>query len=92
MAAPLRQENFEQHQEEQQIEQRYHVFQDFSQNAKFRELVFFARIAFFTITTVFLAFGLLALNLPTILVFLFAILISLAITSTMSTFIWHLLK
>lgn len=91
MVAPLRKEK---HDEQNHVhaQEKYHTFQDFSYNAKFRDLIFFARITLFAILTIFTAFVLLTLNLPTILVFLFSILISLAVTSTVSTFLWYLLK
>lgn len=91
MVAPLRKENHDEH-VQVESQQKYQTFQDFNHSEKFRELIFFARIALFSILTVCISFGLLMLKLPTLLVFLFAILISLAITSTVSTFIWHLLK
>lgn len=93
MVAPLKKENTEQEVTKQQEKiKKYHTFTDYGQTSKFRELIFFARIALFAIITVCVAFLLLILNLPTILVFVLATLISLAITSTLTTFIWYLLK
>lgn len=59
-------------------------------SAKFKELMFFARIALFAISTVVVSFFLLVLNLAPIWAFLFASLISLAITSAVSSIIWSL--
>lgn len=59
-------------------------------NAKLKELMFFARIALFGISTVVISFFLLVLNLAPIWAFLFASLISLAITSAVSSIIWSL--
>ena len=52
--------------------------------------MFFARIALFAISTVVVSFFLLVLNLAPIWAFLFASLISLAITSAVSSIIWSL--
>lgn len=66
-------------------------FQEFDhRNAKLKELMFFARIALFGISTVVISFFLLVLNLAPIWAFLFASLISLAITSAVSSIIWSL--
>ena len=66
-------------------------FQEFQEidhrNAKLKELMFFARIALFGISTVVIS---LVLNLAPIWAFLFASLISLAITSAVSSIIWSL--
>ena len=91
MLAPLKKD----HQEEQEFHDNtspeFQEFQQFDSNsAKLKELVFFARIALFAISTVIVTFFLLVFNLVPIWAFLFASLISLAVTSTISTFIWSI--
>ena len=94
MPAPLKQH----HDDEQENLQpdaspKYKEFQEFNSNsAKLRELVFFARIALFSVTTVLIAFLLLVLNLSAIWAFVLALLSSLAINSAVTAFIWSLLK
>ncbi|MGT2959667.1 DUF3270 domain-containing protein [Streptococcus caballi] len=92
MVAPLKQQReLKDELFQDNSEPKFQEFQEFNTNsAKFRELLFFARIAFFGVTTVVIAFMLLALNLAPLWAFLFALLASLAITSAVSTLIWSL--
>ena len=91
MPAPLKQH----HDDEQENLQpdaspKYKEFQEFNSNSA--ELVFFARIALFSVTTVLIAFLLLVLNLSAMWAFVLALLSSLAINSAVTAFIWSLLK
>ncbi|HGI4766887.1 TPA: DUF3270 domain-containing protein [Streptococcus agalactiae] len=86
MSSPLKQEQTH----ESKTEQAQPKFQEFDHSAKLRELVFFARIALFSITTVLISFLLLALSLTPVWSFLLAMLASLAVTSAVSSFIWSL--
>ncbi|HEO2738935.1 TPA: DUF3270 domain-containing protein [Streptococcus agalactiae] len=92
MSSPLKQEQTHESKTEQAQPkfQVFQVFQEFDHSAKLRELVFFARIALFSITTVLISFLLLALSLTPVWSFLLAMLASLAVTSAVSSFIWSL--
>lgn len=89
MSSPLKQEQTHESKTEQ-AQPKFQVFQEFDHSAKLRELVFFARIALFSITTVLISFLLLALSLTPVWSFLLAMLASLAVTSAVSSFIWSL--
>ncbi|MBM7636372.1 DUF3270 family protein [Streptococcus saliviloxodontae] len=69
-------------------EERYREYQEINRNnAKFRELLFFARIAIFSIFTVLISFILLVLSVRPLLAFPIALLLSLALTSTLYYFV-----
>ncbi|TDE71793.1 DUF3270 family protein [Streptococcus vicugnae] len=92
MSTPLKQhkELEEQHLQENDTP-KFYEFQEINhRSAKLKELMFFARIALFSVSTVVVSFFLLVLNLAPIWAFLFASLISLAITSAISSIIWSL--
>lgn len=69
----------------------YRQFQDFkdisNHSAKLKELIFFGRIAIFSLVTVLFAFVLLVMNLTPLWAFLFASTLSLAVTSMMTKII-----
>lgn len=92
MPTPLKQhEEFEERHYQEDNAPKFQEFQEIDhRNAKLKELMFFARIALFGISTVVISFFLLVLNLAPIWAFLFASLISLAITSAVSSIIWSL--
>lgn len=92
MVAPLKQQKeLKDEMLQDNAEPKFQEFQEFNSNsAKLRELLFFARIALFGVTTVVVAFMLLALNLSPLWAFSFALLVSLAITSAVSSLIWSL--
>ena len=84
MPTPLKQhKDLEEQEQHLQVDDtpKFYEFQEINhRSAKLKELMFFARIALF----------LLVLNLAPIWAFLFASLISLAITSAVSSIIWSL--
>lgn len=87
MSANLKRQRQDQQDEALQVSYspKYREFQELNSNsAKFRELVFFARLATFSILTVLTCFILLSLNIQALWAFLLAILISTAITSSIS--------
>lgn len=89
----VKQERHEELKEEQLVSYspKYKEFQELNSNsAKFRELVFFARVAIFSIMTVLLCFILLSLKMQTLWAFLLALLISTALNSTLSYFIFSM--
>lgn len=92
MTAPLKQHHTVEHKSQKEdARPKFKEFQEFnSNNAKLRELLFFARIALFGISTVLISFFLLVLNLTPLWAFTLAMLASLAITSTISSIIWSL--
>ncbi len=95
MPTPLKQhKKLEERHYQEDNAPKFQEFQEFQEidhrNAKLKELMFFARIALFGISTVVISFFLLVLNLAPIWAFLFASLISLAITSAVSSIIWSL--
>ena len=63
-----------------------------NQSAKLRELLFFARIALFCISSVLLTFLFLTMGLGTLIAFSLAVLLGIAITSTISTFVLSMKK
>ena len=63
-----------------------------TQSAKLRELLFFARIALFSISSVLLTFLFLTMGMGTLVAFSLAVLLGIAITSTISTFILSMKK
>ncbi|MGT2925958.1 DUF3270 domain-containing protein [Streptococcus cuniculipharyngis] len=70
---------------------KYREFQELNSNsAKFRELVFFARVAIFSIMTVLICFVLLSLGIQSLWAFLLSLLISFALNSTLSYFIFSM--
>ncbi|MGT2930286.1 DUF3270 family protein [Streptococcus dentasini] len=76
-----------------QSEPKYQEFYEIdTQSAKLRELLFFARIALFSISSVLLTFLFLALGLGTLVSFTLALLLGIAITSTISTFVLSMKK
>ncbi|MBM7643008.1 DUF3270 family protein [Streptococcus loxodontisalivarius] len=81
----------EQHEDEQgQIAEqaRYREYQEINRNSsKFRELLFFTKIAIFSVFTVLISFILLVLSVRPLLAFPIAMLLSLAFTSTIYYFI-----
>ncbi|SFR74346.1 Protein of unknown function [Streptococcus equinus] len=94
MPTPLKQhKDLEEQERHLQVDDtpKFYEFQEINhRSAKLKELMFFARIALFAISTVVVSFFLLVLNLAPIWAFLFASLISLAITSAVSSIIWSL--
>ncbi|HHJ7053021.1 TPA: DUF3270 domain-containing protein [Streptococcus pyogenes] len=93
MPAPLKKHNsVEQDDSYQESQSKFRDFQEFNgQSAKLKELVFFARIASFSLITVLFAFVLLVMNLAPMFAFLFASIISLGITSSFAKVIKSLL-
>lgn len=93
MPTPLKKHDAFEHDDSYQESQgKFQDFQEFNcQSAKLKELVFFARIACFSLITVLFAFVLLVMNLAPILAFLFASIISLGITSLLAKGIKSLL-
>lgn len=82
MPTPLEQR---QQKQEQVSQQKFQEFQDLNgHSSKLKELIFFARIAVFSLITVLFAFVLLVMNLAPVWAFLIASAISLAITSFLS--------
>ncbi|EHI74233.1 Protein of uncharacterised function (DUF3270) [Streptococcus criceti] len=76
-----------------QSQQKYQEFyQVDTQSAKLRELLFFARIALFCISSVLLSFLFLTMGWGTVVSFSLAILLGIAITSTVSTFVLSMKK
>lgn len=97
--AAQRQDDFDYYnnQESQnQTNQNQPKYQEFyqvdNQSAKLRELLFFARIALFCISSVLLTFLFLTMGLGTLIAFSLAVLLGIAITSTISTFILSMKK
>lgn len=94
MPTPLKQhKDLEEQEQHLQVDDtpKFYEFQEINhRSAKLKELMFFTRIALFAISTVVVSFFLLVLNLAPIWAFLFASLISLAITSAVSSIIWSL--
>lgn len=93
MPANLKRQRIEELEEELQVSYspKYREFQELNSNsAKFRELVFFARVAIFSILSVLSCFILLSLKIGVAWAFLLAILISTALTSTLSYFIFSM--
>lgn len=93
MPTPLKKHDAFEHDDSYQESQgKFQDFQEFNgQSAKLKELVFFARIAGFSLITVLFAFVLLVMNLAPVLAFLFASIISLGITSLLAKGIKSLL-
>lgn len=97
--AAQRQDDFDYYdnQESQnQTNQNQPKYQEFyqvdNQSAKLRELLFFARIALFCISSVLLTFLFLTMGLGTLIAFSLAVLLGIAITSTISTFVLSMKK
>lgn len=93
MPANLKRQSYEELDEDLQVSYspKYQEFQELNSNsAKFRELVFFARVAIFSIMSVLSCFILLSLGIEVIWAFLLAVLISTALTSTLSYFIFSM--
>lgn len=97
--AAQRQDDFDYYnnQESQnQTNQNQTKYQEFyqvdNQSAKLRELLFFARIALFCISSVLLTFLFLTMGLGTLIAFSLAVLLGIAITSTISTFVLSMKK
>ncbi|WP_195934282.1 DUF3270 domain-containing protein [Streptococcus sobrinus] len=97
--AAQRQDDFDYYnnQESQnQANQNQPKYQEFyqvdNQSAKLRELLFFARIALFCISSVLLTFLFLTMGLGTLIAFSLAVLLGIAITSTISTFVLSMKK
>ncbi|TWS94192.1 MULTISPECIES: DUF3270 family protein [unclassified Streptococcus] len=93
MPANLKRQRIEEFEEDLQISYspKYREFQELNSNsAKFRELVFFARVTIFSILSVLSCFVLLSLEIGVGWAFLLAILISTALTSTLSYFIFSM--
>ncbi|EHI70247.1 DUF3270 domain-containing protein [Streptococcus ictaluri] len=86
MPAPLKNHNaFEDQELQDNSQSKFQDFQDINgHNAKLKELIFFARIAVFSLITVLFAFVLLVMNLTPVWAFLFASLIGLASTSLLA--------
>lgn len=79
--------------QDQDLEPKYQEFYEVdTQSAKLRELLFFARITLFCISAVLLSFLFLTLGLGTLFSFALAVLLSIAITSTVSTFVLSMKK
>ena len=79
--------------QESQNQPKYQEFyQVDTQSAKLRELLFFARIALFSISSVLLTFLFLTMGMGTLVAFSLAVLLGIAITSTISTFILSMKK
>ncbi|MFC3932794.1 DUF3270 family protein [Streptococcus dentapri] len=83
------QDNIQANQEEPKYQEFYEID---TQSAKLRELLFFVRISLFCVSAVLLTFLFLTLGLGTITSFALAILLGIAITSTISTFILSMKK
>ncbi|MGT2935784.1 DUF3270 domain-containing protein [Streptococcus castoreus] len=94
MPAPLKKHHeLEDYDLSQESQDKFRDFQDFSgQSAKLSELVFFVRVASFSLITVLFAFVLLVMNLAPVWAFLFASIMGLGITSLLSKGIKTLLK
>lgn len=93
MPANLKRQRIEELEDDLQVSYspKYREFQELNSNsAKFRELVFFARVAIFSIMSVLSCFILLSLNIGVVWAFLLAVLISTALTSTLSYFIFSM--
>lgn len=81
----LKQRQLKQQEQEQVSQQKFQEFQDLNgHSSKLKELIFFARIAVFSLITVLFAFVLLVMNLAPVWAFLIASAISLVITSFLS--------
>lgn len=89
MSAQLKRQDLDQVQDQvQQVSPQFQEFQELNSNsAKFRELVFFARISVFCLSTVLTAFLLLTSGVSALYTFPLAMLVGLAITSTLTYFI-----
>ncbi|MGT2887616.1 DUF3270 domain-containing protein [Streptococcus didelphis] len=83
MPAPLKKhQDFDHVELENQQEPKFQDFQEVNHHSgKFQELVFFARLAVFSLMTVLFAFVLLTMNLAPIWAFLLSSIISYALTS-----------
>lgn len=92
MPTPLKQhKEFEKGHYQEEHAPKFQEFQSVDyKSAKLKELLFFVRIALFSISIVVISFFLLFLNLAPVWTFLFAPFISLAITSAVSKMIWSL--
>ncbi|EFQ56535.1 DUF3270 family protein [Streptococcus downei] len=88
--------NQESQNQSNQSKQNQPKYQEFyqvdTQSAKLRELLFFARIALFSISSVLLTFLFLTMGMGTLVAFSLAVLLGIAITSTISTFILSMKK
>ncbi|MGT2958771.1 hypothetical protein A9Q68_04220 [Streptococcus bovimastitidis] len=86
MPSPLKkQEEFDYLYQEADLEPKYQDFQEYnSQSSKLEELLFFARVAIFSMITVLIAFVLLAMNLAPIWAFFISSLISYGATSSLT--------
>jgi hypothetical protein len=89
MVAPLRQrKDFKEQDVQEDLTPKFQEFQNINNNsAKFNELIFFARIALFGISTVLVAFLLLVWDFSPFLAFLVASLAGLVVTTIISTLI-----
>lgn len=91
MAAPLKKQEFEQHQEVTE-QSKYHTFEFVNpDDVKFQELIFFIKISSFSIATVLSCFVLLANNWAPSLAFPIGILLGAGSTYTLA-FLLDLLK
>ncbi|EGJ26786.1 DUF3270 domain-containing protein [Streptococcus porcinus] len=94
MPSPLKkQDEFDYLNQEIDSEPKFQDFQNLSsQKTKLDELLFFARIAFFSMVTVFFAFVLLAMHLAPLWAFLFSSLLSYGTTLAISKIIHSFLS